>query len=364
MKELPKDDYSRLWYDLIKHKALFIVVIPIVLVCSIIYAYSLPSTYKAEVTLAPETKTGSISLATYTLAGRFGYNIFKRGTEEAIYPKLYPDIVNSLEFKKDILACKVHRENDTTVCSYYEYLLNDRSKPWWSEIFGKKKERTTPLDIDLFRLTPDQYEFLELFGYSVFCKVDRRTNVVTLSVIDQDPYISAILVDSARCLLQKYVIDYRAKKARQNVAYYEKLRNEAKEKYGKSSAKYSKFADSNRDLQTESAKSQLKELEENMQRDFKAYNQYTLSYIEAENQAQEAKPIFAVLHSASIPNLAYGPKKIPLLLTNLLIAIVLLSLFVYYREKDLKLLLLWYEIKLSSDSRSIRSLERLLNRIF
>lgn len=66
---------------------------------------------------------------------------------------------------------------------------------------------------------------------------------MTIEVQDQDPLVCATLADSIKEHLQTFITEYRTKKARIDLEYYEKLTKEAKASYDKAREKYAAFSD-------------------------------------------------------------------------------------------------------------------------
>ena len=68
--------------------------------------------------------------------------------------------------------------------------------------------------IDAFRLSKRDYDLVEKVKTNITCDVDKKTDVVTITVKDQDRLVSAILADSVKQRLQDFIIEYRTSKAR------------------------------------------------------------------------------------------------------------------------------------------------------
>lgn len=68
---------------------------------------------------------------------------------------------------------------------------------------------------------------MEALNKRVTATVDQKTNVVTISVLMQDPLISAVLADTVVSRLQDYVTQYRTNKSRKDLEYAETLNEEA-----------------------------------------------------------------------------------------------------------------------------------------
>ena len=135
-------DLGKIFKDLLKHKGLYFKVLPVALVLVAIYALSLPNYYNCQVKLSPEmsgSKASAGSLA--SLASSFGVNLGTGGAgTEALFPTLYPDLMNSVDFKTSLFPDPVtiegnkdKGEQDRTM-SYYDYMENEQKTPWWSVV--------------------------------------------------------------------------------------------------------------------------------------------------------------------------------------------------------------------------------------
>ena len=118
-----------------KHRRLYYKVLGITLVLALVYGFSLPKVYTCEVMLAPELSTARSSTSLSSLARSFGMrlgsNVLGNGSE-ALMPNLYPDLMNSVDFKTSLFDIQVCAVDSVTPKSYYDYLLNDQKRPWWT----------------------------------------------------------------------------------------------------------------------------------------------------------------------------------------------------------------------------------------
>ena len=234
-------DFVKMYKDLLKHKKLYYKVLPITFVLAAIYALSLPNYYECTVKLSPEMSSSRSSSGLAALASNFGFNL-GQGTggmgTEALFPTLYPDLVNSTDFKITLFPVPVTIEGDREkgikdrTMSYYDYLSNEQKKPWFSAVFaapGKligwlislfkdKPQTATIRKLDPFRLTKEQANIVKAIDKKVVCDVDKKTMVITISVTDQNPVICATMADSVKTRLQKFITDYRTSKVRVDLA--------------------------------------------------------------------------------------------------------------------------------------------------
>ena len=155
--------------------------------------------------------------------------------------------------------------------------------------------------VDPFRLTKQQYNIAHNIGKSLDCSVDKKTSVISIEVTDQDPVVAAEMADSVRQRLQNFITEYRTKKARNDLAYMERLFMEAKEQYVKARQQYAAFSDANQELVLQSYKTKQDDLENDMQLKYNAYTQVYEQLQLSRAKVQERTPAFTIVQSASVP---------------------------------------------------------------
>ncbi len=347
LEEESSIDFGKIFKDLLKHKTLYYKVLPVAFILAAIYALSLPNYYTCQVKLAPElgagTKAGG-GLA--SLASSFGVNLGggQQGAD-AITPTLYPDLMNSVDFKTALFPVKVTRKDDNKTFTYYDYLDKEQKAPWWSEamkaFFGlfSSKETEKASAIDPFMLTKRQTDIAKAINKNVVCDVDKKTFVITINVTDQDPLICATLADSVKTRLQKFITDYRTSKARVDLKYNQKLYGEAKAKYELARDAYARFSDSHRDVSSQSAQTKLADLQNEMNLQQQIYQQVVAQLQQAEMKVQQETPAFTTFQSATVPVLKAGPKRAQMCLIFLFLAFLGTTGWILYKEDDLKPLL-------------------------
>ena len=347
IKKEPSIDFGKIFKDLLKHKTLYYKVLPLAFVLAAIYALSLPDYYTCQVKLAPELGTGAKSgggLA--SLASSFGVNIGgAQAGADAITPTLYPDLMNSVDFKTSLFEVPVTRESDNKSFTYYGYLMNEQRFPWWSEgmkaIFSIFKSDPKPVKgkVDPFKLTQDQTDVVKAIDKNVVCDVDKKTFVITINITDQDPLICATLADSVKTRLQKFITDYRTSKARVDLEYNQKLYGEVKAKYEQTRQRYAAYADSHRSVTSQSAQTKEQDLMNEMQMQQQIYQQVVAQLQQAEMKVQQDTPAFTTLQSATVPVKKAGPKRAQICLIFVFLIFLVTTAWILHKEDDLKPLL-------------------------
>ena len=138
-------DFGKMLSDLLKHKLLYLIVLPIAFALAAVYAMGLPDYYSCMVRLAPEMGKSGGGSSLSGLASAFGVNMGGGAAgADAIGPSLYPDLVNSIDFKTSLFSVKVTREEDKKTFTYYDYLMNEQKVPWWTKLLRGSSSRPSP----------------------------------------------------------------------------------------------------------------------------------------------------------------------------------------------------------------------------
>lgn len=342
-------DFGAIFAALKKHKRLYKKVLAITFVVACILMLSIPNYYKCEVKLAPELSTSRSMNSLSAMAASFGLKMGTgaMGNTEALYPMIYPELMGGTDFKVSLFQVPVHKKDSTRVMTYYDYLLNEQKVPWWNHVISapfkllgslfakEKKERP----FDPFRLTKKEADIVKGLDKRILCDVDNKTLVITIDVVDQDPYIAACIADTVQKRLQDFITEYRTKKARIDLEYTRKLYGEAKERYEKARRLYAEYSDANQDIIYNTARIRLQDLENDMQLKYNAYNTLANNLQAAEAKVQEETPSFTNLQTATVPVKKAGPARAKLVLIYLFLAFLCTSVWILHKEGQLKPLL-------------------------
>lgn len=344
-------DFRKLFKDILKHKWLYVIVMLVTFVVVAIFSLALPNYYTCTVKLSPEMSGSKASSGLAAMASSFG--VSAPNNTEALFPAVYPELVNSVDFKTSLFPIPVTIEGkekgeaDRTM-SYYDYLKNEQKTAWWKKvlaaprkllgrIFSKGKEEQKDDIIDPFRLTYKQAEIAKLINEKVVCDVNNKTMVITISVTDQNPVIAATMADSVKCRLQDFITDYRTTKARVDLEYGKKIAEEAKERYEKARQAYASYSDANQNVILQSVRQRQVALENEMQLQYNAYIQVAGRVLSAEAKVQEETPAFTTLQSATVPVKKAGPSRSKICLVWLFLAFLAVTAWVFYKEDDYKM---------------------------
>lgn len=328
-------DLREIWASIKKRKKWFFIAWPITLVLSSLIIICVPRTYSTSTVVAPEmnipTSGGSLS----DIASSFGFDIGNRTSTDAIYPSLYPDLMEDNGFIYSLFNIRVKSADGAIDTTFYAYKRYFTKSPWWSVATNKLKGLLPkPKDqqgktnaneaFNPYHLSKEDDTIMGAIRQNISISVDKKNDVITISAEAQDPLICKTIADSVRQRLQEFITSYRTKKARNDVDYYAKLTADAKADYERVRQTYSSYADANMDVILESYKSKTEDLENDMQLKYNTYTSLQTQLQAARAKLRENTPAFTLLKGAAVPTKASGPKRMIFILGMLVIVTVII----------------------------------------
>ena len=308
----------------------------------LVVAFSIPREYTTDVKLAPEASNGQkMSGSLGAMSAMVGIGGANQGGSEAVNPMLYPDVVSSVPFLVGLFNVPVEDIDGEKKITVKEYVEEDLRSPWWSTVIGlpfkllgmlrSSDEEVDPnKPTDAFQLTKPEDNVVKALQARINASVDTKTSVITISVMMQDPLISATLADTVVSRLQEYITDYRTNKARKDLEYAELLNEEAKDNYYKAQQKYADYLDRNNGLIIHSAMTTRERLQNEATLAFNLYNQTAQQVQVAKAKVQENTPVYATVTPATVPIKPTSPRKALILVGFVFLAFVACSAWILY----------------------------------
>lgn len=321
-------------------------------VVGLVIAFSIPKEYTTTVKLAPEIQNNKSSLGGLSsLASIAGINLDNRTTLDAVYPELYPDIVQSVPFMTALFDVNVSDAEGKHNWPVSEYVSEELQAPWWSAVLGfpfkalewakglftKEDENTGKDRVNPFHLTKEEDKIVQSLQKRITASVDPKTQVVSLSVTMQDPLISATLTDTVMRNLQDYITEYRTNKARNDLGFTQRLFDEAQNKYYEAQQRYAQYMDQNQGIVRRSFRTEQERLQNEMNLAYNLYNQTAQQLQMAKAKVQESTPVYAVVQPATVPLKASKPSKIAIFIGFIFLAGVISAGWVLFRQNAIDL---------------------------
>lgn len=344
MEERKPIDISNIIKKLWPNRKKYYYVLPATLIITYLFIVCIPRYYSCKVSLAPETDGTSVSGSISSLASSFGIggSLAKLNSQDAIYAEIYPDVINSKKFIAELMPVEIKTKKGDVKCNYYTYLRDYQKAPWWEFIWGTIREwiSPTPKDeyngkdkISVFELTKLQDDLFKQAQGNIKCTFDKKTEIVSITVYDQDPLVCAIMADSTCKKLQDFIVAYRTSKARIDYEYYKKLCEESKAEYENALKRYASSADAHTKTVMAIYQAKVESLENEMQAKYNIYNSINTQLQTAKAKLQEATPAFTIIESASVPIKPAGPKRMIISIGMMILSFFVLSGYLLIKSK-------------------------------
>ena len=91
-------------------------------IIGVVFAFATPKFYKATVMLAPEESGSSLAGNLSSMAEMVGMTMRIGQTGDALYPEIYPDLMQSTDFIVGLFPVKVTTNKEGKTFDYYQYL--------------------------------------------------------------------------------------------------------------------------------------------------------------------------------------------------------------------------------------------------
>ena len=182
----------------------------------------------------------------------------------------------------------------------------------------------------LLVVSNEDYEFYKNFEQYISINVDLKEGFIELNVKYDEPVRTAILAQKAQEILQKRVIEYKIKQAKEVLAYTKEQFEIKKGLLYAAQANLAAFKDRNAFISTSSFQTQLLRLESD-------YNNANVVYQELAKQVEQSKlqvskdtPIFSILKPVVVPNEKSSPKRLLIIAIWSFLGFILISSYILF----------------------------------
>lgn len=348
--EIKDIDLEKVFKVIWAKRKVFLKLWAVVFVLSCVWILPQPRYFRCEVQMAPESN----NLDTKGLSGiasSFGINLGSFASNDAISPILYPNVFKSPDFIVDLLGIEVTKMNNESL-DYYTYRKNYyKHNPytypikllleWVSSLKSKENggvpaiysfQTNSKTGLNPFHLSKEDTELIKSISEDITCTIDKKTNLITISIEDQDPLVCALMADSIKTHLQNYITTYRTQKFREDATYFRELLKEAEANYHDALATYSNYTDSHTKMTRQEQISEAQRLQNEVSLKLSAYNTLSSQLIAAEAKIQEHTPVFTTIKTATIPAKPAGPKRKIFIVSILFLATSIYAIWLSRKE--------------------------------
>lgn len=292
----------------------------------LLVAFLSPAKYEVSTTLLPSSEEQGGGLGNLSeLVGMAGINLSGMSGEAGGIPvEIYPQVVSSYPFLKEMIHQKFNFEGYNEPVSVYEYVSADTIEslsqkiakytirlPWTIKdaLKGNAIEKEDEIDYGVLNIKPKDLRALGAVQNKIGVEVDSKTGLVMLTVEANEPVLSAQYAQKATELLQDYIVNYKTKQARENLKFIEERCQEKQQEYEESQKAFYDYKDRHRNIVSERVDPQFQLLSDRYQMASTIYKGLAQQLEQAKISVKEETPAFSILEPAKVPFEKSSPRK-------------------------------------------------------
>jgi LPS O-antigen subunit length determinant protein (WzzB/FepE family) len=297
--------------------------------------------YTASTTIVIQSSnkpTGSLS----GIASLAGAKLGLSGQEVGISPQLYPQIINSVPFQKELLETLLTIEGQDEKVSYKEYYTNIYTPGVLASVkkytiglpslllglLKSEKPESPSKSVDdekeaVIYITKEEKNLIKLLKSQLSINFNEKVGYTTLSANMPEAKAVADLLKSAQDLLEAYVIGFKVQKSASELSFIKTRYLEKEREFKKVQQGLALYSDQNQRVYTAQAKTQLMLLQSEYDLAYSIYLELAKQLESQEIKVKEDTPIFTIIEPVFVPLEKTAPKRSLILFIFLLFGLVL-----------------------------------------
>lgn len=312
----------------------------IFMVIGLFIAIFTPKEYTASTTIVPATMGKSISGGLGGLAAMAGINLGGMNSESGIPPTLYPQIISSISFQKELLQTPLNFEGQNKPITYEDYYTNyfnpgliGTIKKYTiglpGQIIKSIKGNTTSVissSTSVSKIITTTYEesiLIEQLSDQLLLDNKSKDGYVSLSVNMSEPLIAAEMAQRAQKLLQQYIIDFKIQKSSEKLKFIMDRYAEKKIEFKKAQQELAHFQDENQSVNSALAKINLMKLQTDYDLAYGVYFELAKQLETQLIQVKQDTPVFTVIKPVSVPLKKSKPNRPMILVVSSFIGVLI-----------------------------------------
>lgn len=283
--------------------------------------------YTASTTMVPQSAEGGSKLGGSLggLAAMAGINLGSMGGGSTIPPTLYPKIMASVPFQKEMMKTLLTIEGQKEKVTFQAYYL-EIVKPGLLGYIKKytiglpgviikaiKGDASTPFSgqstDNLLTISEDDKKLMELLSSQLSLEVNDKDGYVSISARMPEARPAAEMVQRAQDLLQEAITDFKIKKAKDQMTFVEERYAEKEAAFTVAQNKLARFRDQNKNVSTAMAQTQMERLQSEFSMASSVYTELAKQLETQKIQVKEDTPVFTIIDPVSIPLDKSKPKR-------------------------------------------------------
>ena len=345
-------DILKLLKKVYKEKKLILKYSIIAAIVGVVFALYQPNQYTASTTFIPQlssdVKTGASSLS--GLASLAGINLGGIEGSSEFPPTLYPQVVQSVPFRLDLLSSNIQVNNEEITLR--DYFLENKNS---FNLLGTVKKYTIGLpslilnhfrnDVksisntsSIYSLTEEDHELFEKLSQIFSLSVNAKEGFINMSFNDKNKKVAAQVAQTAETLLQEKIIEFKVKSSKELLDFTTNQYNEKKNIFEKLQDERAIFVDKNINISSSLFQNKLSRIESELNIAKTVVQQLASQVEQAKLQVNKDTPVFTTIKPVTVPYKRSAPSRSLIVMIFLFLGFVLSSGYVLIKEPAIEIL--------------------------
>ncbi|MCQ4872563.1 Wzz/FepE/Etk N-terminal domain-containing protein [Butyricimonas paravirosa] len=313
----------KLW----NNRKLILKITIVFMVLGVLVALFSPKEYTAGCTMVPQSGDKKMGGNLSGLASMVGINLGGASSGEILAPTIYPKIVSSIPFRKDLMETPLKFEDYEEPITLLDYYTKDEYQKFSlggtimkytvglpgviiSAIRGEDTTTISAGEGSLIQsLSQDEKKMSEKLNNMISLNVNDKEGYVQLTASLPEPLAVAQLAQQAQVLLQQYITRFKIEKVQSNLDFVRNQYEKSKLRYEEKQEELAKFRDANKNFSSAVAKTKEEVLTNEYNLAYSVYSELAKQLEQAEIAVNETTPILTVVEPVVVPTERSKPKR-------------------------------------------------------
>jgi Chain length determinant protein len=315
---------------------------------ALLFAMFVPNEYTAVTILVPSGNESSSKLGGLSgiggLAAMAGININASAGSE-LSPILYPKIVSSLPFMLELMNSPLNfKELNKPVTLFEYYSEHYKPNPLIKYTLGipgiiinafqhqRKDVEIANISNEPLEISLNQRFVFQTLKNLVILEVDAKEGILTLKTTMPEPKAAAQLGQRAQLLLQKYITEFKIRKAKANLDFIQQRVDETTRKFEEAQQRLASFRDRNKNISLSTSKAEEERLSSQYNLIYGVYSDLSKQLEQSKIQVKQDTPVFTIIEPVSVPSKKSKPNRIVIIFMGLFIGGVIGTVSVFWNR--------------------------------
>lgn len=292
-----------------RRKFLFLFVLIFTLIGGVV-AFVLPRQYMAECILGLEVVDNTMRVRLEGLSAVQNMNVGNVKEVQVVSPSMYPNILYSVPFQKELIHKPLFMGEDQDSLSFYEYYTHQKAT-------DDRLENSSGVQ----NVSREEASCMGYLKKKITLKVMDRDGYLKLSVSMPDAEMAARMAQQTQEMLQRYITEFKVAKVQATLDFIEERYAEVKKELEDKQKALMVFREKNKGISTLVKEGEEKILNNEYELFFNLYADIVRQREQARMLVKENIPVLTVIEPVVLPSSPAKPNRLLIMAVSILLGI-------------------------------------------